>query len=145
MPRQPFVEFSGNKRLLWIAEEWIRYAPRLAEWAMERLVNRRDVWSQYTIKNDRISVVMLPIKERRKPNQFQPKREVEPDDLPYTMRLPGRHHTRPHYTRVYNFDFADEPEWLEGGEAIELMLAARTAPLPKLKKKKESNKDLRPV
>src|SRR5262245_39177204 len=66
MPKVPFVEFAGNKRLLWIAEEWIRYAPRLAEWAMERLVNRRDVWSQYTIKNDRISVVMLPIKERRK-------------------------------------------------------------------------------
>jgi len=66
MARQPFVEFAGNKRLLWIAEEWIRYAPKLAEWAMERIVNRRDVWSQYTIKNDRISVVMLPIRERRK-------------------------------------------------------------------------------
>ena len=60
MARQPFVEFAGNKRLLWIAEEWIRYAPQLAEWAMEHIVNRRDVWSQYTIKNDRISVVMLP-------------------------------------------------------------------------------------
>ena len=66
MPKAPFVEFAGNKRLLWIAEEWIRYAPPLAEWAMERIVNRRDVWSQYTIKNDRISVVMLPIRERRK-------------------------------------------------------------------------------
>ena len=265
--RQPFIEFAGNKRLLWIAEEWIRYAPRLAEWAMERLVNRRDVWSQYTIKNDRISVVMLPIKERRKlgtdmvtmnklerhfsgkqpnhliglhsisdhstckwfaididlhdesvanadeiieanwnatmtwsarlkemgmdplvldsngaggfhiwcllddeypladvydfcdsiradwkeldlprkPEQFPPKREVAPDDLPYTLRLPGRHHTRPHYTRVYNFDFPDEPDWLDGGEAIEVMLAARPTPLPRLKKKKETRKGLRPV
>jgi hypothetical protein len=59
---QPFYEFEGNKRLLWIAEEWVRYAEELAEWAMKRLVNRRDVWSQYTL----ISVVMLPIAERRK-------------------------------------------------------------------------------
>jgi hypothetical protein len=264
--RQPFIEFAGNKRLLWIAEEWIRYAPRLAEWAMERLVNRRDVWSQYTIKNDRISVVMLPIKERRKlgtdmvtmnklerhfsgkmpnhliglhsisdhstckwfaididlhdesvanadeiieanwqttltwagrlremgmdplvfdsngaggfhiwvlfddeypladvydfsdsiradwkemglprrPEQFPPKREVGPDDLPYTLRLPGRHHTRPHYTRVYNFDVPDEPEWLDGGDAIEIMLGARTSPLPRSKKTK-LKKNLREV
>ena len=264
--RQPFIEFAGNKRLLWIAEEWIRYAPKLAEWAMERIVNRRDVWSQYTIKNDRISVVMLPIKARRKlgtdmvtitklerhfsgrspahliglhsisdhstckwfaididlhdesvanadeiieanwaatmawagklremgmdplvldsngaggfhiwvllddeypladvydfsdairsewqaydlprrPEQFPPKRAVGPDDLPYTLRLPGRHHTRAHYTRVYNFDFADEPEWLDGGDAIEAMLAARPSPLPKAKKKRE-RKNLRDV
>ncbi len=262
MVRAPFVEFVGNKRLLWIAEEWIRYAPQLAEWAMERIVNRRDVWSQYTIKNDRISVVMLPIKERRKlgtdmvtitklerhfsgrspahliglhsisdhatckwfsididlhdesvtnadeiidanktatfewagrlremgmdplvldsngeggfhiwvllddeypladifdfvdsiradwddlglprkPEVFPPKRAVAPDDLPYTLRLMGRHHTRPHYTRVFNFDFGSENEWLEGGDAIEALIATRPAKLPKLKgkKKKES-------
>ncbi|HMJ08460.1 MAG TPA: hypothetical protein VK468_05610, partial [Pyrinomonadaceae bacterium] len=62
----PLSEFQGNRRLLWIAEEWQRYADQLAEWAMERLVNRRDVWSQYTVKNGEIGVVMLPIKERRK-------------------------------------------------------------------------------
>lgn len=264
--RQPFIEFAGNKRLLWIAEEWIRYAPKLAEWAMEHIVNRRDVWSQYTIKNDRISVVMLPIKERRKlgtdmvtitklerhfsgrspahliglhsisdhstckwfaididlhdenvknadeiieankaatfewagrlrdmgmdplvmdsngeggfhiwvlldreypladvfdfadsiradwqelglprkPEIFPPKRAVGPDDLPYTLRLAGRHHTRPHYTRIYNFDFDDENEWLEGGDAIEVMLATRPSKLPKLKGKKKRT-DLREV
>ena len=56
----PFIEFQNNKRLMWIAEEWVRYAPRLAEWAMKRLVNRRDVWSQYTLKDGKIGVVMLP-------------------------------------------------------------------------------------
>ena len=61
----PFVEFTGDKRLMWIAHEWLRYAPQLAEWAMERLVNRRDVWSQYTLRDGQIRVVMLPIKERR--------------------------------------------------------------------------------
>jgi len=255
----PFIEFAGNKRLLWIAEEWIRYAPELAEWALVRLVNRRDVWSQYTIKNDKVSVVMLPIKERRKlgtdmvtnnklerhfsgkapnhlvgmfsisdhatckwlaididlhdesvanadeiiqankdalfawaekcrslgmdplvmdsngvggfhiwvlfdkeypladvydfgealrseweefglprkPEMFPPKRAVGPDDLPYTLRLPGRHHSRPHYTRIYNFEFTDEAEWLDGGDAIEVMLATKPSKLPKIKKRKE--------
>ncbi len=263
----PFIEFAGNKRLLWIAEEWIRYAPELAEWAMERLVNRRDVWSQYTIKNDRVSVVMLPIKERRKlgtdmvtitklerhfsgkapnhliglfsisdhstckwfavdidlhdesvanadeiveanraalfawanklraqgmdpmvmdsngvggyhlwvlldkeypladtfdfaddlrsdwqdfglprkPEIFPPKRVVGPDDLPYTLRLPGRHHSRPHYTRIYNFEFTDENEWLDGGEAIEVMLATRPSKLPKLKKSKTKDPPPKPA
>src|SRR5687768_4179487 len=58
--------FAGDRRLQWIAEEWQRYADRLAEWAMERLVNRRDVWSQYTLRDGEVRVVMLPIKERRK-------------------------------------------------------------------------------
>lgn len=257
---QPFYEFAGNKRLLWIAEEWVRYAEELAEWAMKRLVNRRDVWSQYTLKDGKISVVMLPIAERRKlgtdmvtvtklirhfsgkspahliglhsisdhatakwfaidvdlhdpsvanageiaqnnfeaaltwaerlrkggmdpllfdsngaggyhvwvlldkeykladvydfadsvradwqdfslerkPEQFPPKRAVGPDDLPYTLRTPGRHHTRHHYTRVYNFDAVEgEPEWLEGGDAIEAIIATRVSKLPKLPKRKK--------
>ncbi|CAN5209323.1 hypothetical protein BH20ACI2_BH20ACI2_24470 [soil metagenome] len=262
----PFIEFAGDKRLLWIAEEWIRYAPELAKWAMKRLVNRRDVWSQYTIKHDKVSVVMLPIKERRKlgtdmvtltklerhfsgkaanhlvgmfsisdhstcrwfavdidlhdesvtnadeiveanrhalftwaerlraagmdpmvmdsngvggyhlwvpldkeypladtfdfvddlrsdweelglprkPEVFPPKRAVGPDDLPYTLRLPGRHHARPHYTRIYNFEFTDENEWLEGGEAIEVMLATKPSKLPRLSKKKKAERRQRP-
>src|SRR5688500_16840132 len=62
---QPFSEFIGNKRLLWIAQEWQRYSGKLAEWAMERLVNRRDVWSQDKLRNGEVGVVMLPVKERR--------------------------------------------------------------------------------
>lgn len=250
----PFYEFAGNKRLLWIAEEWVRYADDLAEWAMERLVNRRDVWSQYTLKDGKIRVFMLPVPERRKlgtdmvtltklqrhfsgksaahliglfsisdhatckwfsvdvdlhdetvpnageiaeanfaaalewaeklrsrgmdpllldsngvggyhvwvlldkeypladvfdfadnlrsdwerlglprkPEIFPPKRAVGPHDLPYTLRVPGRHHTRLFYTRVWNFDaIAGENEWLEGGDAIEALLATRTSKLPK--------------
>ena len=252
----------SERRFQWIAEEWQRYADQLAEWAMDRLVNRRDVWSQYTVKNGEVGVVMLPIKERRKagtdmvtmnklrrhfsgravshliglhsisdhstakwfaididmhdehvinadeiaranwaaaqewskrlradgfdpilmdsngvggyhiwilldkeyaladvydyadalrsdwdsfplprkPEIFPPKRAVDKDDLPYGLRLPGRHHTRHHYTRIWNFDPLGDIEWLEGGEAIEAMLNADPAPLPKVKRKRESKK-----
>jgi hypothetical protein len=264
----PFYEFAGNKRLLWIAEEWVRYAPDLAEWAMERLVNRRDVWSQYTLKDGKIRVFMLPVPERRKlgtdmvtitklerhfsgkspahliglfsisdhstckwfavdvdlhdetvpnageiaeanfaaalewaeklramgmdpmlldsngvggyhvwvlfdneypladvfdfadelrsnwdelglprkPEIFPPKRAVGPDDLPYTLRLPGRHHTRHFYTRVWNWDaVAGENEWLEGGEAIEAMISTPTSKLPKKKAKASRKRSLEPA
>jgi hypothetical protein len=253
-----FPEFAGNRRLHWIAEEWLHYADRLAEWTMEHLVNRRDVWSQYIVKNGEVSVVMLPVKERRKsgaemvtmnklrrhysgraishliglhsisdhstckwfaididlhdenvpnadevaaanfaaaiewseklreigmdpllldsngvggyhiwtlldreysledtynfadeirsnweelslprkPEIFPPKPKVEKDDLPYGLRLPGRHHYRQYYSRVYNFDALEgENEWLEGGEAIEIMLATKPVELPRAKKR----------
>jgi hypothetical protein len=32
-----------------IGEEWQARASELAEWAMARLVNRRDVWGQYSL------------------------------------------------------------------------------------------------
>jgi hypothetical protein len=45
------------------------------------------------------------------------------------LRLPGRHHSRPHYTRVWNDEpFAESP-WLEGHEAIDRILATRPAPV----------------
>ncbi|MEO7658080.1 MAG: hypothetical protein ABIV48_00565, partial [Pyrinomonadaceae bacterium] len=68
---------------------------------------------------------------------FPPKREVGPDDLPYTLRTPGRHHTRHHYTRVWNFDRIGENDWLEGGDAIEMMMSIRPSILPKSDKKKK--------
>jgi hypothetical protein len=250
-------QFAGDRRMLWIASEWQYYSARLADWALEHLANRRDVWSQYTLRDGEVRVVMLPIKERRrdgtdmvtetklkrhfagravshliglhsisdhrtakwfaididlhdekaaksadvadanlaaslrwtsrlrdagldpflldsngvggyhiwvlldreypladvydyadsvradwqqlglprKPEIFPPKRVVDDDDLPYTLRLPGRHHTRRHFTRVRNFDPLVDGEWLEGGEAIEALLAARPSKLPGLKKR----------
>jgi hypothetical protein len=45
------------------------------------------------------------------------------------LRLPGRHHTRPHFTKVWNDEpWADEP-WLAGHEAIDRMLSVRGAAL----------------
>jgi hypothetical protein len=62
----PWLDLLDDKHLLWIAKEWDRYSDGLAEWAMKRLVNRRDVWSQYTLSRGQVRVVMLPIPERRK-------------------------------------------------------------------------------
>ena len=50
------------------------------------------------------------------------------------LRLPGRHHSRPHYTRVWNDEpFAESP-WLEGHDAIDRILATRPAPAVVLEK-----------
>jgi hypothetical protein len=51
------------------------------------------------------------------------------DHYGHWLRLPGRHHTHEHYTRVWNDEpWTDQP-WLEGHEAIDRMLAARPAPV----------------
>ena len=43
------------------------------------------------------------------------------------LRLPGRHHTREHFTRVYNDQAWDDRTWLEGHDAIDRILATRVA------------------
>jgi hypothetical protein len=48
------------------------------------------------------------------------------------LRLPGRHHTRPHYTRVWNDEPYAESPWLVGHEAIDRILATRPAPAAQL-------------
>jgi hypothetical protein len=45
------------------------------------------------------------------------------------LRLPGRHHSRPHYTRVWNDEPFADSSWLEGNEAIDRILATRAAPV----------------
>ena len=50
------------------------------------------------------------------------------------LRLPGRHHSRPHYTRVWNDEPDAETRWLVGHEAIDRIMAARPAPEAVLKK-----------
>jgi hypothetical protein len=43
------------------------------------------------------------------------------------LRLPGRHHTRPHYTRVWNEEPHADSRWLVGHEAIDRVLATHPA------------------
>jgi hypothetical protein len=43
------------------------------------------------------------------------------------LRLPGRHHSRPHYTRIWNDEPHGDSRWLVGYEAIDRLLDMRTA------------------
>jgi hypothetical protein len=43
------------------------------------------------------------------------------------LRLPGRHHTRPHYTRIWNEEPFAESHWLDGHDAIDRLLTTRLA------------------
>jgi hypothetical protein len=45
------------------------------------------------------------------------------------LRLPGRHHTHDHYTRVYSEETWSEENWLVGHDAIDRLLATRPAEL----------------
>ena len=56
-----------------VGEEWKSRAPELAQWAMDRLVNRKDVWGQYSVltpTEQRTSersykAMTLPVKSKR--------------------------------------------------------------------------------
>lgn len=241
---------ENDPRLKWIAKEWEDGSDDLANWALQNIVNRFDVWGQYTVKNDAlgksIGVVTLPVKELRgkgdmvsfdklkrhfrgrKPsdliglhsvskektcrwfaidldvhdekdssyfskNNFEAMRlwaesfrsqlldpcildsngigayhllvlldkphpldEVfnflsnacknhhnldlpnKPELFPSSqklkalgkwLRMPGRHHSRSHFTKVWSDDFGGQ--WLEGTEAIEAIINLAPTPLPK--------------
>jgi hypothetical protein len=45
------------------------------------------------------------------------------------LRIPGRHHTRNHFTRVWNDESWGESQWLEGHEAIDALLSMVPAPV----------------
>ncbi|MDH3492267.1 MAG: hypothetical protein OEM82_01865 [Acidobacteriota bacterium] len=59
----------NDPQLKWIAKEWEENAERLATWGLKHLVNRFDVWGQYTLKSDSlgksVSAVTLPIASLR--------------------------------------------------------------------------------
>lgn len=49
------------------------------------------------------------------------------------LRLPGRHHTHPHYTCVWNDEPWSDDKWLEGDEAVDRILRTRPASVELLK------------
>lgn len=78
-----------------IGEEWVARAPELAEWAMQRLVNRKDVWGQYT--------VLTPAERRREGRSYKamtlPRVEMRGHDMvtidKLTRHFASRHHRKP--------------------------------------------------
>jgi hypothetical protein len=78
-----------------IGEEWTARAPELAEWAFARLVNRKDVWGQYT--------VLTPAERRREGRSYKamtlPRVEMRGHDMvtidKLTRHFASRHHRKP--------------------------------------------------
>jgi hypothetical protein len=58
-----------DPQLKWVAKEWEENAERLAAWGIRHLVNRFDVWGQYTMRSDAlgksVSAVTLPVADLR--------------------------------------------------------------------------------
>lgn len=249
-------------RLKWVAQEWKENAGRLAVWGLENLVNRFDVWGQYSTRSDAIgksiSVVTLPRREMRDGSDMVSYDKLERHfagkkasdliglhcvseeqtckwfaidldvheeedaehfakvnfeamqwwcekfrsyyldpcimdtnglgsfhlwvllDNPYSLedvfkllsdatrdydsfdlkrkpelfpssaklkrlgkwlRLPGRHHTHPHFTRVWSGEFGGK--WLEGVEAIEHLLNLGKMPLPQVKPATKDDREVK--
>ena len=78
-----------------IGEEWAERASDMANWAMECLVNRKDVWGQYS--------VLTPAERRRTGKSYKamtlPKKEMRGDDMvtidKLTRHFASRHHRKP--------------------------------------------------
>jgi len=78
-----------------IGEEWAERASEMADWAMERLVNRKDVWGQYS--------VLTPAERRREGKSYKamtlPKKEMRGEDMvtidKLTRHFRSRHHRKP--------------------------------------------------
>lgn len=78
-----------------IGEEWAARASELADWAMDNLVNRKDVWGQYS--------VLTPAERRRLGRSYKamtlPRKEMRGDDMvtidKLTRHFASRHHRKP--------------------------------------------------
>ena len=78
-----------------IGEEWFERASELADWAMEKLVNRKDVWGQYS--------VLTPAERRREGKSYKamtlPKKDMRGEDMvtidKLTRHFASRHHRKP--------------------------------------------------
>lgn len=69
------------------------------------------------------------------PETFPKQAQIGAGGFGNWLRLPGRHHTRDHYTRVWD----DESEqWLEGEDAIDAILSWRSSPPPEAPREESS-------
>lgn len=66
------------------------------------------------------------------PETFPKSPRLKDDKLGAWLRLPGLHHTLDHFTRVWSGDEWLEDPWLDGNEAIEVILGTKPARIPTL-------------
>ena len=78
-----------------IGDEWAERASELADWAMEKLMNRKDVWGQYS--------VLTPAERRRSGRAYKamtlPMKDMRGEDMvtidKLTRHFGSRHHRKP--------------------------------------------------
>jgi len=95
-----------------VGEEWKLRAPELAQWAMDRLVNRKDVWGQYSLQtpseqreSDRSYKAMtLPVKSKRGKDM------VTLDKL--TRHFASRRHIKPQLIGLHAKSKENTSRWL---------------------------------
>ena len=75
-----------------IGDEWSNRAGELADWAMEHLVNRKDVWGQYS--------VLTPSERRRHGKSYKamtlPKKDMRGEDMVTLDKLTRHFSSRPY-------------------------------------------------
>ena len=79
-----------------IGEEWRDRARDLADWAMERLVNRRDVWGQYS--------PLTPAEQRKSGRSYRamtlPQRKMRGEDMVSLEKLARHFSSVPHQQQI---------------------------------------------
>ena len=106
-----------------IGEEWAQRAGELADWAMLRLVNRKDVWGQYSVltpaerrrSGKTYKAMTLPVKDKRGPDM------VTLDKL--TRHFASRHRRKPQIIGLH----AKSPEATSKWFAIDIDLHDESA------------------
>lgn len=95
-----------------VAEEWKSRSRELAEWAMEKLVNRKDVWGQYASLTEgekkklgrTYKAMTLPVAAKRGPDM------VTLDKL--TRHFASQHRRRPQIVGLHAKSKEDTSRWL---------------------------------
>lgn len=95
-----------------VAEEWKSRSRELAEWAMEKLVNRKDVWGQYAALTEgekkklgrTYKAMTLPVASKRGPDM------VTLDKL--TRHFASQHRRRPQIVGLHAKSKDDTSRWL---------------------------------
>ncbi len=95
-----------------IGEEWKERAPELAEWAMQHLVNRKDVWGQYS--------VLTPAERRREGRDYKamtlPRKDMRGADMvtldKLTRHFASRHYHKPQIIGLHAKSKQSTSKWL---------------------------------
>ncbi|MEE9492479.1 MAG: hypothetical protein V3W04_03785 [Gammaproteobacteria bacterium] len=95
-----------------IGEEWHERAAELAEWAMQNMVNRKDVWGQYS--------VLTPAEQRREKRSYKamtlPRKDMRGEDMvtidKLTRHFASRHYHKPQIIGLHAKSKESTSRWL---------------------------------